>query len=920
MSAFLPSGLSYVVRRHAVPAGQVFIRLQLDAGSLDEDEGARGVAGFTARLALAAAAQGVSGRDLAQLARPVQGYPALGYAQPDYQTTSFTLTLDGWDEPRFAAALAMLSDLLRPSLLDEATAARLAPDVIRHEGSRRHLAERLAAGALAGVLEGSKAASHPPSASEADLCRIDPAQVLRFHRAWYTAPCATLIVVGDAPTTRVIDLISRELGGLVDAPAPLRRAVREAGPAAQRAVVITDPELVAATAELVVAQPSAGPTRTIEDLRRETLDALAGTVLRRRLSANSPGQAPLREPGVFLGEAPPGIRLALISASGDARGHAELVQGLIRAARSAVKGPVDDHEFQLALDQLRAEGDRNAASEGQLPSTQLLDLASRSLAFGTSLMAPSQRRQLTAPLLERLAPDDVARTIESSFDLDRAAIVLLSPPAPDLPSSDALLETVRAAQALELAPEPAQALVPDIDAPLLVSRPDPGSVTDLTLHPASGVTSAWLSNGVRVHHRAMTARPGQVHLVISVIGGRIEETDASRGLSTAAATVLGKAPAARSASHARVESALTRAGLTFTAQADSDALVLEISGDRDDIDAMAQFAYLLLAQPMLEANAFDDWRWRAERQARARAASTWESLADAFGVASFPAGDLRATPLREEELRALDVDRAQRWLDDLFARAPIEAAIVGDIDRGAALDAAQSFLGALTQRPRPAPEHLAPLRALGPASHPTDLRQRRRSSDARAGVLLALPGPDAEDLEAVAALEVAGALLRLRADAACARAASLAQSVVGVLKPAQAYPGHGVLLLAGLCDPIQADRLLECLRQTARSLAAAPPTGPEFDAARREVRAAAEQNLGDPLVWARRLAELSSRARRIDDLLTEPARIGATTPAQIGDHLARALEGDGQGIIIIPDPRSEPPAPPAPDTPAPSAP
>ena len=46
----LPNGLRYAVRRNALPAGQVSIRIRIDAGSLHEEDGERGWAHFVEHM------------------------------------------------------------------------------------------------------------------------------------------------------------------------------------------------------------------------------------------------------------------------------------------------------------------------------------------------------------------------------------------------------------------------------------------------------------------------------------------------------------------------------------------------------------------------------------------------------------------------------------------------------------------------------------------------------------------------------------------------------------------------------------------------------------------------------------------------------------------------------------------------------
>src|SRR4030095_6432208 len=69
---------------------------------------------------------------------------------------------------------------------------------------------------------------------------------------------------------------------------------------------------------------------------------------------------------------------------------------------------------------------------------------------------------------------------------------------------------------------------------LLATLPRPGTVVETTTHAATGITSMWLDNGVRVHHRRMDQRKDEATIVITLAGGVIQETAANRGITEAA--------------------------------------------------------------------------------------------------------------------------------------------------------------------------------------------------------------------------------------------------------------------------------------------------------------------------------------------------------------------------------------------------
>jgi predicted Zn-dependent peptidase len=95
-----------------------------------------------------------------------------------------------------------------------------------------------------------------------------------------------------------------------------------------------------------------------------------------------------------------------------------------------------------------------------------------------------------------------------------------------------------------------------------------------------------------------------------------------------------------------------------------------------------------------------------------RKSQPMQVLADTTAAAIYPPGEVRAKALTVEQVRAITRPAAQAWLRRLITEAPIEVAVVGDVDRDTATRLAAKYLGALPARPRISDKTLADLRAI----------------------------------------------------------------------------------------------------------------------------------------------------------------------------------------------------------------
>ena len=105
-------------------------------------------------------------------------------------------------------------------------------------------------------------------------------------------------------------------------------------------------------------------------------------------------------------------------------------------------------------------------------------------------------------------------------------------------------------------------------------------------------------------------------------------------------------------------------------------------------------------------------------------------------------------------MRAITRPAAQAWLKRLITEAPIEAAVVGDVDRETATRLVSTYLGALPARPRISDKTLADLRTIPRPQGRSRLRVDRVLTP-QAGVLGGFFGADLRDVRDTRLLSMA---------------------------------------------------------------------------------------------------------------------------------------------------------------------
>jgi zinc protease len=437
---------------------------------------------------------------------------------------------------------------------------------------------------------------------------------------------------------------------------------------------------------------------------------------------------------------------------------------------------------------------------------------------------------------------------------------------------------------------------------LLAALPRGGAVVESVSHPASGVTSLWLDNGVRAHHRRMDQRKNEASIAITLAGGPIQETAANRGI-TEAALRAWERPATSRLSSTQIRDLMTGAKVRVRGAATGDTVTLTVSGDAAELERGLQLAYLLLTDPLIEQPALEQWRDAEAQRITQRKSQPMQVLMDTSAAAIYPRGEVRPRSLTVEQVRAVTRPAAQAWLRRLITEAPIEAAVVGDVDRETATRLVARYLGALPARPRIGDKTLADLRALGRPQGPISIGESVQVLSPQAAVLTGFFGADLRDVRDTRLLSMAARVLTTRMTKTLREDKQLVYSIGASSEPAVVYPGFGLFTAIAPTDPGKAPVLAAAVEDMYVEFAKDGPTPDELAVAKKQIANFFDETLKTPNFWLSRLSTLDYRGLGLDDLLDAPAQYQRFTAPEIQDAFGRYNRPDASFRFVI-TPRS----------------
>ncbi|MBZ5587407.1 MAG: insulinase family protein [Acidobacteriia bacterium] len=895
----LPNGFSCWIRHHPRPARAASLCLHVHSGSLDEEDHERGISHLLEHMAFRGSANfppGALQELFASLGTRVGRHHN---ASTGFDHTSFTLSVPDADDRTLDTFVLCQADFAyRLSLLPEEVERerRVVLEEMRaYPRSEARLRERI----LGLLLPGSRLAARQPLGTEPTLKALTAEQLRAHCLKWHRPDNSTLLVVGDVDVGRVKELVHRHFDDWPPVADPPPSAQPDFRPALEaRAAVIQEPEVAETEVRVLTVLPPA-PLRTVGDFRARLVERLAVWLLNRQINTLvREGKAIFRDAQVSLSPLGRACTLARATANGPPDRIEAMLLDLLVELKRAGSYPHAAAELARGRAALLTGARQAATSEHNRRSESLLTELEQTLVEGQVPLGKAHVARLVEVMLPGVTGEDVRDAIAASFVTPSKLIVAIVPGASrtEAPEPKRLLEILPEVQALPVGPVASRSQLHR----LMVRRPTRGMVAALEDDQELGLSSATLSNGVRLHVRPMAYRRERVFVKITLAGGRLREVPENLGVTSAAALAWTE-PATQSHSSVAIRDHLSGKALALDTRVEEDALEVHLAADPSDLEDGLQLVHLLLTRPRIEASALQRWQDRTRQHASTHRRSLEIQLAERT-LALLTGGDPRFGLLTAAHVEAITLGGAQSWLDEVICPAPLEAAFVGDLSRDRMLDLALRYLGSLPARPL-AGADLVGLRMLARVRGPLQSALTIEVTSPAAAVLVGWQAAPWQAVRERHVLQMAEQVLlrRIRSDLRETRGMSYSPEVS--FNPSRAYPFASLLSTTSYAAPSRVEETIEILRSVAERLAADGPSEDEMTTVRKQFADLVEQSQKDPKYWCRVLADLDYHGTRLADLKELPRFFATCTGAVLREVLSGIVTEDRRiEVICLPSP------------------
>ncbi len=688
----LPNGMKYALKQNKTPKNGASVRFHFNVGSIAEAENERGLAHFLEHMAFNGSKNVPEGEMVKILERAGLAFGPDTNATTSYDETVYKLELPKTDDATLDIAMMLMREIgsnltITPDAVERERGIILSEKQFRNSPELRQYAETLKL-----TLPDTPFPNRSPIGTD-DVLKSAPASRIRdFYERYYRPENATLILVGDFDVNAVEAKIKSRFADwkpVGTAGAPMN--VGKVDPARPLATGAFSDPAIGGSIELTIAQPYKRKDVSVKRFTEDTLSAFATGIVSKRFenlsqSANAKllggSLFSLRQFGVLYAK-------SLYITPKEGEWKAGLMTGEQELRRALQFGFT-----QAELDEQLALYDTALSNNAKQQSTRHSAFDAEFLVVSLSDKSVITTPQTDLEVYQSIRPKLTLNTVNKHFrsEFSQAPNILFvatKTPIADAQSAIvAALEESRKVAVTAPVQVKNKAFAYNNFGPLGKIDQDK-RITDL------GIRTIRFANNVKLNIKKTDFEKGVVYYGLRFGNGLLSLSQDKGSFGT----FMGILSRGGLKAHSFEELQRIMAGkqINFDLRADEDSFgSLGATTARDiGVQMKVLAAYITASGYRTETDTF--WQNLVDVFAAQREASP-QAVSEVQLPRLLASGDTRFGGGDKQELAARNMAEIKAVIEPIAKTAPIEIAIVGDVDEAAAIKAVAQSFGALPKR------------------------------------------------------------------------------------------------------------------------------------------------------------------------------------------------------------------------------
>ncbi len=888
----LENGLRYAVRRNALPAGQVSIRIRIDAGALHEEAQEQGWAHYVEHM-LFRGTENYPDRQARQVWQQLgASFGSDSNARTSPTDTVYQLDLPHAEQAALDTSLNVLADMMAKARFDSAAVEAERPVVLAEKGRRPELSQRVQEITRPLFYSGLRFADRDTIGTVETLNGANAEGLKAFYKRWYRPTRATIVMVGDADPAMMEELIQKHFGSWrAQGPEPVDPDFGQVQEP-ERAVAALAYPGAPMTATMVWIRPYQAVPHTIERERQSLEEVLASRIINRRLEARARGEADFINASIGVSRSR-GIANATQLAVAVRENHwqSALEQSFAIVA-DALRAPPSAAEINRELTNLRTSVTAAVQGEPTARSQFRAEQVINAVDSGSVVSTPSvvlQNFQRNVPLM---TPERIGAAMKALFTGSGPRLLMISPEP--IPGGEArLAEGLAAARAIAPSQRAEERLVNFDQLPPLGP---PGRELSRERIEDMDATIVRFANGSTLTFKRTRFDRGSVNVRLR-FGHGLAGLPPDRPSLAWLGGLVGPSGFA-DLDLDGMERLLTGRRMSLSFGIDEEAFVLAGQTNAADLGDQLRLLTLKLTHPRWDKALLARFRSAAVQSFEMHGASAAARAAREAAAVLRP-NDQRWRPIERAEMEAANIAQLRGYFEPLLQQGPVHAVIVGDVELEAAVEAMRRTVASLPSRPlAPAPANARQLQPPVPNPEPKRFTHQGDPNQAYAMIGWSTIG-GRERTKDRRALALAANMFQVRLFDRLREQEGATYSPNGAHSSSEAFENWGIFFAAAEVKPETIPSFFRAAREIVADLAATPVAADEFQRAKNPVLSGIERRLATNGYWLEAMENWVHSPQDIENVRSYLADYRALTAEDVRRAVATFVTDQGDWSMVV---------------------
>jgi zinc protease len=796
----LSNGFRYVLMENREPKDRVNISLNVQAGSMSEEDGEEGLAHYLEHMLFCGSTHFKPGELVKHFQNMGIQFGPDANAHTGFYETVYDILLPDGREESLDKGFLIVEDFAKGALLLDSEIERERRVVMAEKRSRDSASYRTFVSTMKFKFPDSKISKRFPIGTEEVLMSIGQAQLKDFYEAWYRPENIILVMVGNFDRKTAISLIEKRFSGY--SPKAGKKTLPSFGDIKHEGVKAYyhyEKEAGNTSVSIETVEKTGIPTETSDELKKRFIAEIADRIVQNRLDAMiRKKKAPFTSASIGSGYSLRRVKYADISAECSPEKWKESLKVIDQTMRQALLLGFKEPEYERVKKDITAMLDNAVRQASTRNSRNLANEIIWHLNNNRVFLSPLQEKEFYSSVLKSIGIKDLHDSFANTWKASHRLVtitgnaVIKGDLRPEEMITAAYNESTRQEVSELFESRPASF-------PYLPEPGVRGSIKDRREIPDLGIVQIDFANRVRLNLKKTDFEANEIRANLSLGRGKSGEPVELEGISELAEALVNESGLGALDSD-ELEKALAGKSTRVDFSVDDGRFVFSGRTVSGEVALLFQLLYAHIADPGYREEAFMLSLERFE-QKYAELSRSIDGAMTLYVERFLAGGDPRFGFPSPGKLKMLSFDRVRRWIDHQIKNNPVEISVVGDFEEEKVIDLVSLYFGGLSERPEE-----AAIKTSGTPFFPVAQSNKVDidTEDKKSIVLVAYPSDDIWDIKKTRRFNVLGQVISEKIREEIRESMGAAYSYSAYNNPSRAYTGYGVFYTEAVVNPNEA--------------------------------------------------------------------------------------------------------------------